>query len=190
MRQQQQIHSQKTVEQQGRHHIEQLERARYGVVQRQIYTLHGRAAEWINSLYLKSLNIIHTIKHHLGFEVVPTEEEHIITPDPHPPITPTDATRHNHALQEYQMQLMLLEQQNKKRLLMAMQEKEVMGGGPRMLSGGTGSFVPMPEGVVSGGREDVEDGGDGEEGYQSPDGTFAEKSVDDHAGKEDEIQEL
>lgn len=33
----------------------------------------------------------------------------------------------NHALQEYQMQLMLLEQQNKKRLLMARQELEKTG---------------------------------------------------------------
>jgi hypothetical protein len=34
----------------------------------------------------------------------------------------------NHALHDYQMQLMLLEQQNKKRLLMARQEQEVMHG--------------------------------------------------------------
>ena len=34
----------------------------------------------------------------------------------------------NHALQDYQMQLMLLEQQNKKRLLMARQEQD--GPGP------------------------------------------------------------
>ena len=33
----------------------------------------------------------------------------------------------NHALQDYQMQLMLLEQQNKKRLLMARQELDKMG---------------------------------------------------------------
>ncbi|KAF2785571.1 hypothetical protein K505DRAFT_8395 [Melanomma pulvis-pyrius CBS 109.77] len=36
----------------------------------------------------------------------------------------------NHALQDYQMQLMLLEQQNKKRLLMARQEQDSMSGGP------------------------------------------------------------
>ncbi|KAF2735719.1 hypothetical protein EJ04DRAFT_183548 [Polyplosphaeria fusca] len=36
----------------------------------------------------------------------------------------------NHALQDYQMQLMLLEQQNKKRLLMARQEQDNMSGGP------------------------------------------------------------
>jgi hypothetical protein len=34
----------------------------------------------------------------------------------------------NHALQDYQMQLMLLEQQNKKRLMMARQEQDNMGG--------------------------------------------------------------
>lgn len=36
----------------------------------------------------------------------------------------------NHALQDYQMQLMLLEQQNKKRLLMARQEQDSMASGP------------------------------------------------------------
>lgn len=36
----------------------------------------------------------------------------------------------NHALQDYQMQLMLLEQQNKKRLLMARQEQDNMTNGP------------------------------------------------------------
>ncbi|KAF1973644.1 hypothetical protein BU23DRAFT_127975 [Bimuria novae-zelandiae CBS 107.79] len=36
----------------------------------------------------------------------------------------------NHALQDYQMQLMLLEQQNKKRLLMARQEQDSMSTGP------------------------------------------------------------
>jgi hypothetical protein len=37
----------------------------------------------------------------------------------------------NHALQDYQMQLMLLEQQNKKRLMMARQEQDITGGVPR-----------------------------------------------------------
>lgn len=37
----------------------------------------------------------------------------------------------NHALQDYQMQLMLLEQQNKKRLMMARQEQDSMGNIPR-----------------------------------------------------------
>ncbi|CEJ90235.1 Putative Protein F37C4.5 [[Torrubiella] hemipterigena] len=38
------------------------------------------------------------------------------------------ASGSNHALQDYQMQLMLLEQQNKKRLMMARQEQDNMGG--------------------------------------------------------------
>ncbi|OAQ75631.1 SOM1 protein [Purpureocillium lilacinum] len=42
----------------------------------------------------------------------------------------------NHALQDYQMQLMLLEQQNKKRLMMARQEQDNMPGMPR--EGGPG----------------------------------------------------
>lgn len=37
----------------------------------------------------------------------------------------------NHALQDYQMQLMLLEQQNKKRLMMARQEQDTITGMPR-----------------------------------------------------------
>ena len=37
----------------------------------------------------------------------------------------------NHALQDYQMQLMLLEQQNKKRLMMARQEQDTISGMPR-----------------------------------------------------------
>lgn len=37
----------------------------------------------------------------------------------------------NHALQDYQMQLMLLEQQNKKRLMQARQEQDLTGGVPR-----------------------------------------------------------
>ena len=41
---------------------------------------------------------------------------------------PTNGTSGNHALQDYQMQLMLLEQQNKKRLLMARQEQDDMRG--------------------------------------------------------------
>lgn len=40
------------------------------------------------------------------------------------------ANNSNHALQDYQMQLMLLEQQNKKRLLMARQEQDNMTSGP------------------------------------------------------------
>lgn len=53
----------------------------------------------------------------------------------------------NHALQDYQMQLMLLEQQNKKRLMMARQEQDSMGGvsregGPGPSPGGPGQPVP------------------------------------------------
>jgi hypothetical protein len=44
----------------------------------------------------------------------------------------------NHALQDYQMQLMLLEQQNKKRLMMARQEQDNMGGMPREGPGSSG----------------------------------------------------
>ncbi|KAG9245184.1 SOM1 protein [Calycina marina] len=44
----------------------------------------------------------------------------------------------NHALQDYQVQLMLLEQQNKKRLMMARQEQDSMGGG---MPGGQGRDV-------------------------------------------------
>ena len=57
----------------------------------------------------------------------------------------------NHALQDYQMQLMLLEQQNKKRLLMARQEQDSMthpGAQPN------GSFPPggSPQGVQRAGN--------------------------------------
>ena len=38
--------------------------------------------------------------------------------------------KQNHALLDYQMQLMLLESQNKKRLLMARQEQESLGLNP------------------------------------------------------------
>jgi hypothetical protein len=44
----------------------------------------------------------------------------------------------NHALQDYQMQLMLLEQQNKKRLMMARQEQDSMGNMPREGPAGPG----------------------------------------------------
>jgi hypothetical protein len=57
----------------------------------------------------------------------------------------------NHALQDYQMQLMLLEQQNKKRLLMARQEQDSMahpGAQPN------GQFPPgaSPQGIQRGGN--------------------------------------
>ena len=44
-----------------------------------------------------------------------------------PPNGGANGANGNHALQDYQMQLMLLEQQNKKRLLMARQEQEAPG---------------------------------------------------------------
>ncbi|KAL8390178.1 hypothetical protein RB595_009332 [Gaeumannomyces hyphopodioides] len=51
------------------------------------------------------------------------------------PGAPGGAGGSNHALQDYQMQLMLLEQQNKKRLLMARQEQD-----------GSGTGMPRPDG--------------------------------------------
>ncbi|KAL8698833.1 MAG: hypothetical protein Q9224_001674 [Gallowayella concinna] len=61
------------------------------------------------------------------------------------------ANNGNHALQDYQMQLMLLEQQNKKRLLMARQEQETPHNGqPGMPSGG--NFVGAPGMSPSGSR--------------------------------------
>lgn len=56
----------------------------------------------------------------------------------------------NHALQDYQMQLMLLEQQNKKRLMMARQEQDNQvqrDGAPMPVMGGTGM---SPSGSRSG----------------------------------------
>jgi hypothetical protein len=50
----------------------------------------------------------------------------------------------NHALQDYQMQLMLLEQQNKKRLMMARQEQDNLGGGMPRADGPGGP--PGPNG--------------------------------------------
>ena len=57
----------------------------------------------------------------------------------------------NHALQDYQMQLMLLEQQNKKRLLMARQEQDSMAH-PTGMPGPNGQFVPgmSPQGSRAG----------------------------------------
>ncbi|RDW61256.1 putative cAMP-dependent protein kinase pathway protein (Som1) [Aspergillus mulundensis] len=57
----------------------------------------------------------------------------------------------NHALQDYQMQLMLLEQQNKRRLMMARQEQDSMSRGPdgQPLPGQQGQQQPgqMPPGT-------------------------------------------
>ncbi len=55
-------------------------------------------------------------------------------------------TGSNHALQDYQMQLMLLEQQNKKRLMMARQEQDSMGGAmPREGPPGPGPNGQFPD---------------------------------------------
>ena len=65
----------------------------------------------------------------------------------------------NHALQDYQMQLMLLEQQNKKRLLMAKQEHETAPGrdsqpapfpGGMSPSGSRGGPSPQPDQIRRG----------------------------------------
>ena len=58
----------------------------------------------------------------------------------------------NHALQDYQMQLMLLEQQNKKRLLMARQEQETPRGpdGQPAMSNFVGATGMSPSGSRSG----------------------------------------
>jgi hypothetical protein len=59
----------------------------------------------------------------------------------------------NHALQDYQMQLMLLEQQNKKRLLMARQEQDNQSGGPHAQGavGATGFPPSMSPGNIRAG---------------------------------------
>jgi hypothetical protein len=49
-------------------------------------------------------------------------------PRPGMPANAPGAPQGNHALQDYQMQLMLLEQQNKRRLLMARQEQDSIPG--------------------------------------------------------------
>ncbi|WPH05033.1 transcriptional activator soma [Acrodontium crateriforme] len=59
----------------------------------------------------------------------------------------TNGNGSNHALQDYQMQLMLLEQQNKKRLLMARQEQDNMGN---VASGVNGQ--PFAPGLSPSGR--------------------------------------
>ncbi|KAK5109319.1 hypothetical protein LTR62_007088 [Meristemomyces frigidus] len=64
--------------------------------------------------------------------------------------TPQNGNTGNHALQDYQMQLMLLEQQNKKRLLMARQEQDSMSN-PGM-SGVGGQYQPGMSPGASQGR--------------------------------------
>ena len=57
----------------------------------------------------------------------------------------------NHALQDYQMQLMLLEQQNKKRLLMARQEQDQVRPGEQQMGAQAGFGTNMsPQGSRSG----------------------------------------
>ena len=74
----------------------------------------------------------------------------MIRPQPSAPNGPGG----NHALQDYQMQLMLLEQQNKKRLLMARQEQDTIGGRPDGQPGmpGAPGFAPgmSPQGSRGG----------------------------------------
>lgn len=56
----------------------------------------------------------------------------------------------NHALQDYQMQLMLLEQQNKKRLMMARQEQDSMNGSMPTGQGGQFATAMSPSGSRNG----------------------------------------
>ncbi|KAK0267679.1 hypothetical protein LTS16_021379 [Friedmanniomyces endolithicus] len=70
----------------------------------------------------------------------------------------------NHALQDYQMQLMLLEQQNKKRLLMARQEQDSMTN-PGMAPTGSGSFQQaMSPGAQGRGSDPSPNAGDMQRG--------------------------
>ncbi|KAF1943529.1 hypothetical protein EJ02DRAFT_129700 [Clathrospora elynae] len=65
---------------------------------------------------------------------------------------PGASNQGNHALQDYQMQLMLLEQQNKKRLLMARQEQDNMPGPHQQGAVGAPGFGAMsPQGSRPGG---------------------------------------
>lgn len=61
---------------------------------------------------------------------------------------PTHGSMSNHALQDYQMQLMLLEQQNKRRLLMRRQESGVCAA-----AAGSASEAPVPQSFTA--REDL-----------------------------------
>jgi len=73
-----------------------------------------------------------------------------------PAVPGQQPTGGNHALQDYQMQLMLLEQQNKKRLMMARQEQDSMAmpgqgreGGPGMGPNGQNFQGASPQGARS-----------------------------------------
>lgn len=67
--------------------------------------------------------------------------------------SPDSANSGNHALQDYQMQLMLLEQQNKKRLLMARQEQDRQLPPPEAPLGANGQSAPntLPQISLAGG---------------------------------------
>ncbi|KAI4941244.1 hypothetical protein J4E91_010821 [Alternaria rosae] len=66
------------------------------------------------------------------------------------PLPPPPPGQGNHALQDYQMQLMLLEQQNKKRLLMARQEQDQIASGISDLPFAQNSLpTKVPEAVHS-----------------------------------------
>jgi hypothetical protein len=69
------------------------------------------------------------------------------------PVFPAHPNSGNHALQDYQMQLMLLEQQNKKRLLMARQEQDSMLSRPDVPPVANGQSAPNipPQGSRLGG---------------------------------------
>ena len=99
-------------------------------------------------------------------------------------IPPGTGNGGNHALQDYQMQLMLLEQQNKKRLLMARQEQDnVSRPDGQPMPGGPG-FAPMsPSGSRSGpspgpneqmGKRSPKMGPTGLPGSPMPDGSMAQ----------------
>lgn len=83
-------------------------------------------------------------------------QEAIFAGNPPRPAMPAGAPgqpqQGNHALQDYQMQLMLLEQQNKKRLLMARQEQDSMSTGPHQPAVGAPGFPPAmsPQGSRAG----------------------------------------
>lgn len=91
----------------------------------------------------------------------------------------------NHALQDYQMQLMLLEQQNKKRLLMARQEQDIirpdgqpgMQGGPNFApgispSGSRSGPSPGPNEQMKRGTPKMGQAGLPNGGSPMPDGTL------------------
>ena len=189
--QQQKRQIQESEEQRHRYPLEQLRGSRSEGFLRPLNDLTGRAAEWIISLHLKSLNIIHTVKHLLCLKVDPAEREHITLEDPLPPVTPVAVAGQGHALQDYQMQLIQLEQQNKKQLLMAEQGKDHMDSEPRPLPSGPFFFVPLPSEIIYDDMESMEDRIEDDEGYiKSPDGTLAAQAVGDRSDNEDGIDEL